>query len=110
MGNDLELAFKTKKIREICEDKDKAESALGTDAAGLLQAGISELLAAASVDELLTGNLGKLSDKPPTYGLDYEYGKIIFSPNHVKNPLLPNGLIDWPKVKYIQILKIEERT
>jgi hypothetical protein len=102
----MELAFETRFLRELCERTDTAEAELGTYAADLLRRRLADLRAASCLIDLpLSTRLHADVEEnymlvlPVTEGL-----RLRFTANHVKNPRLPNGEIDWGRVSRIKLV------
>jgi hypothetical protein len=105
---ELELAFATKPLRELCESEAKAKEKLGAKIAAVLKHRLADLRAADTVGEL---PIGKPRKEASAYVLDFTHGiQIAFCPNHSENPLLKSGAIDWSKVARIKIMGIETTT
>ena len=105
----MELAFISKHIRDICEKPKLAEEALGLSLSRNLQKRLADLLAVKSVTDIPTGKPTEIDDNPLSnykVNLDDEY-RLVFCSNHILNPVT-GGKIDWSKVTYIKILKIEK--
>ena len=105
----MELAFNTKSLRQICESEDKAKNDLGPEVAEKLKARLEDLHATASVKDLVVGRprqLGDVHDQRMVVDLTEGYG-IVFSANHVANPTLDSGDVDWSRVRRIKIMEIE---
>lgn len=104
----MELAFDTKVLRQICESKIKAKKEMGEDTADKLIHRLADLRAATCVHDLILGNPRSLN-----HSIKHQYVvdicddiSIFFCANHIKNPLLRNGDMNWSKVKRIKIIRI----
>ena len=107
----MELAFKTKSLRSICEDEQKADKTIGLDASKQLRARLEDIRAAANITELAVGNPqvdNNSTEKFVTLTLYEEY-VIKFSANHLSNPVKQSGDIDWSKVRRVKIEEISNR-
>ncbi len=104
----MQIAFKNKKLRELCEIKKKAEAELGSDGAKKLRTRMSDLEAAAYVCELTAGHPHPLEpDKLREFSVDLADGKrLVFEPNHDPIPLNKHNNTDWAKVTAITIVFI----
>jgi hypothetical protein len=101
----LELAFETKLLREICESEQKARQELGIKVAEALKRRLADLRAATSVEDLPVAKPRKNSG---TCVVDLPQGyRLVFVPNHTKNPMLKPRTVDWARVGRIKILRIE---
>ncbi len=99
------ISFENKELRSICENESKAQTKLGLNVAMKLKNRLSDLLAASSVNDLLTGYPTKIDDDLYKVNLAENYF-LLFSSNHTKNPLLESGEINWDEVSRIKILDI----
>ena len=104
----MELAFKNKKIRQLCENEEKAKLSYGVEVAKKLQNRLADLSAAFSVEALPVGKPREINENPSCFTVDLcnGYG-IFFYPNHPKNPVLKTGKVDWSKVRRIKIFEIK---
>lgn len=96
----LEIDFKDKKIRELCEVRAVSERKLGLVCARKLRTRMSDLEAASRVTDLVAGNPHPLhGDRAGQFALDLAGGwRLVFIPNHDPCPIYPNGGIDWSQV------------
>jgi hypothetical protein len=102
----LQFSYSNTQIREICENEQHACSKLGTKIALSLQSRLADLSAADSVYELPLGQPKEFEQG--VFKIDLEDNFIlIFGANHVSNPTLKNGDIDWASITRIKIIKIE---
>jgi len=101
----LEVRFKDKKVRELCESKVVAEKKLGAASARKLRTRLSDLESAKSVTDLVAGNPHPLKgDRAGQFALDLAGGwRLVFSPDHDPSPALPDGGIDWSQVTIVCI-------
>lgn len=105
------IAFDNRKIRNICEEENEALSELSEQVVIKLKSRLADLAAATSVKDIIVGNPCEIiNNSRSDYKIDLCDGYIlIFAANHVNNPKMENGSIDWLKVKRIKILEIKER-
>ncbi len=104
----MELAFKNKGLRELCESQLKAERAFGMVVAGKLRRRLADLRDALTIDDVVAGSPALCADpKQMTIQLGEQY-QLRVQANHVSNPM-KEGKINWSKVRRIQILAIEAR-
>ena len=102
----MELAFRTRSLREICEDPRKAASQLGDRVATVLQARLADLHAASRVSDLIAGApriCGPGGTRLMIQLPDSQY--LVLQCNHVaviSNP----GLVDWTAVTRLQVVSI----
>jgi proteic killer suppression protein len=101
----LEIQFKDKKIRQLCEQRVVAERKLGAICARKLSNRLSDLEAAKSVSQLAFGNPHPLKgNKAGMFALDLAGGwRLVFSPANQPTPTLANGSTDWTQVTIVCI-------
>jgi proteic killer suppression protein len=101
----LEILFRDKKIRALCEQRTVAEKKLGTDCARKLRTRLSDLEAASRVSELTAGNPHPLKgDRIGQYALDLAGGwRLVFSPADDPCPTRPDGGVEWSLVTLVRI-------
>ena len=105
-GRVLEIAFLTKRIRQICEDNEDAVAEYGDDIADALKARLSDLRAAEFVHDLVVG-YPRAAGGMFIIDLIGRF-KLLLEANHVSNPILDSGDVDWRKVRRIKVLGIEQ--
>jgi proteic killer suppression protein len=102
----LILAFASKTLREICEDEEQAERRLGRRVTESLKHRLADLEAAPAAADLIAGE-SQLQNLTGNYSVRLIDGFCLeFAANHLKNPLVKNGIVDWRKVSRIQIVRI----
>lgn len=101
----MEISFKDKKIRELCERQAVAEKKLGAACARKLRVRLSALEAASKVTELVAGNPHPLKgERMGQFALDLAGGwRLVFAPAHDPCPTHPDGAIDWFQVTIVCI-------
>ena len=104
----MEIEFADKKLQKICEDEISANKKLGKVCSEKLKSRISDILAAESVPELITGNPHRLScDREGQYSIKICRGKrLILVPANNPTPLTGSKKTDWPNVTNIRIIEI----
>ncbi len=104
----MQIAYKNKKIRELCENRKKAEADLGSDCSRKLRTRLSDLEAAENVYELTAGRPHPLEpDSLREFSVDLSDGKrLVFKPDHEPIPLNEHNNTDWAKVTEIIIVYI----
>lgn len=104
----MQIAFNNKKLRELCENRKKAEAELGSDCSRKLRTRLSDLEAVDNVYELTAGHPHPLEpDSSREFSLDLSDGKrLVFKPDHEPAPLNKNNTTDWAKVTAIIIVYI----
>lgn len=103
LGVDIE--FRSKKIRVLCEKHAVAEKKLGTACARKLLLRLQQLEAAARVSDLVAGNPHPLKgDRDGQFALDLAGGwRLVFAPADDPCPTRPDGGIDWARVTVVSI-------
>lgn len=101
----MEVRYKDKKIRDLCERQAVAEKKLGADSARKLKVRLVALEAAARVTDLVAGNPHPLKgDRLGEFALDLAGGRrLVFAPAHDPCPKRPDGGIDWSLVTIVSI-------
>lgn len=101
----MEIRFRNRKLRELCERKNVAEKKLGAVCARKLRLRLQELEAAARVTDLSTGNPHPLKgDRAGHFALNLTGGwRLVFAPDNQPSPLNPDGSINWFHVTIICI-------
>ncbi|MDP1527886.1 type II toxin-antitoxin system RelE/ParE family toxin [Rhodoferax sp.] len=101
----MEIRYKDKKVRELCEKKAVAEKKLGAACAGKLRSRLSDLESVSRVSELVAGNPHPLKgDRAGQFALNLAGGwRLVFSPDHDPCPTRPDGGIDWLQVTIVCI-------
>ncbi|OAI09218.1 killer suppression protein HigA [Methylomonas methanica] len=101
----MEIHFKDKKIRELCEKRAAAEKKLGAACARKLRTRLDDLDAASKVTELVAGNPHPLKgDRKGQFSLDLTGGwRLVFSPDHDPCPRHDDQSVDWSRVTIICI-------
>jgi len=104
---ELEFAYESQELREICEKQARAKDELGDTIADMLRHRLADIDAASNPNELVAGN-PRLSNAQDSMVVDLCDGyKIVFAPNHANNPMTPQGALDWKRVRSVKILRIE---
>lgn len=101
----MEVRYKDKKIRELCEKQAVAEKKLGAASARKLKLRLVALEAAARVTDLVAGNPHPLKgDRLEQFALDLAGGwRLVFAPAHDPCPTRPDGGIEWSQVTIVSI-------
>lgn len=101
----MEVRYKDKKIRELCEKQAVAEKKLGAASARKLKVRLVALEAAARVTDLVAGNPHPLKgDRLGQYALDLAGGwRLVFAQDHDPCPTRPDGSIEWSQVTIVSI-------
>lgn len=101
----MEIAFRTGKIKRLCERGAEAQRRLGGASAKKLSARLSDLEAAASVAELVAGRPHPLTgDRLGQLALDLSGGRrLVLSPDHETTPVDADGAVQWDRVTRVCI-------
>lgn len=101
----MELQFKNKKIRQLCEQKAVADKKLGLDCACKLRTRLADIEAASRVTELVAGSPHPLKgNRSGQFALDLAGGsRLVFVPDHDPCPTRTDGSIDWSQVTAVCI-------
>ena len=101
----MEIRFRDKKIRELCEKRAVANKKLGTDCARKLFTRMSELESACRVTELAAGRPHPLKgDRRGQFSLDLSGGwRLVFAPEQHPAPTNVDGSTDWSQVTIVCI-------
>lgn len=101
----MEVRYKDKKIRELCEKQAVAEKKLGAASAHKLKVRLLALEAAACVTDLVAGRPHPLKgDRLGQFALELAGGwRLVFAPANDPCPTRPDGAIDWSEVTIISI-------
>lgn len=105
----MELSFRTREIRLLCENPSKAESTFGLAVSEYLRRRIADLHAARTVDDLVAGYPRFTDDTHGKMRIDIAgTHELLFQPNHQSLSRDSAGLVDWTRIHRIQIVEIEE--
>lgn len=101
----MQVRFKDKKLRELCEKQAVAEKKLGAASARKLKVRLVALEAATCVTDLVAGNPHPLKgDRLGQFALDLAGGwRLVFVPAHDPCPARPDGGIEWSLVTIVSI-------
>ena len=101
----MEIRYKDKKVRELCEKQAVAEKKLGAASARKLKVRLLALDAAVRVTDLVAGNPHPLKgERFGQFALDLSGGwRLVFAPDHDPCPTRPDGGIEWSQVTIVSI-------
>jgi len=102
----VDLDFKDRKLRELCEKQVVANRKFGKVCANKLCTRLADLQAVTRVTDLVAGNPHPLhGDRDGQFSVSLEGGRrLVFQPNHEDTPRLGDGGIDWSKVNRVLIV------
>lgn len=105
----LQLAFAKKSLRDLCENKVKADCDLGMEMAEKLRRRLADFRAATCVTDLVAGQPRELKGgRRAEFTVELNRGsRVILCANHNTVPLFESGGVDWSKVTRVKILRIE---
>ncbi len=101
----MEIRFKDKKLRELCEKQAAAVKKLGDACARKLRARLADLSAASRVTDLVAGNPHPLKgDRLGQFAVDLTGGwRLVFAPANDPVPRNDDAAIDWAAVTIVNI-------
>lgn len=104
----MEIDFKDKVLKDLCEQADLAKRKLGSQMARKLQARLADLMAASVVSELCSGHPHPLTgDRAGQFALHLvQPQRLVFEPDHNPVPRTKDGGIDWSRVSRVCIIWI----
>lgn len=104
----MEIDFKDKELKALCEQEKLAQRKLGKQMAKKLKARLGDLMAVSSVIELRAGRPHSLKgDRAGQYALDLVQPKrLVFEPDHDSVPRKEDGGINWSQVTRVRIIWI----
>lgn len=101
----MEIRYKDKKIRALCETQAVAEKKLGATSARKLKLRLLALEAVTRVTELVAGNPHPLKgNRLGQFALDLAGGwRLVFAPANDPCPTHSDGSIEWSQITIISI-------
>jgi hypothetical protein len=108
-GLTLELAFESKSLRTICESEFQARLELDATVAEMLKHRLADLRAATCANDIVAGR-PRAIDGPDGECMVVDLAKgnrLVFTANHVNNPVTEDSGFDWARVSRIKVLRIE---
>ena len=108
----MEIAFESRSLRDLCENKNIAISELGGNAAEALRRRLSDIQAASSFEDIIWSNRrteGIGREQRVLIDLSDSYYMII-SANHVRNPMGPDGNPKWSAITRVKLICIGEES
>lgn len=109
MPSGMEVAFRTKTLRDLCENEELMAKRFGPEITMALMRRLADLRASTSLSDLV---LGDPRDVPGTNSrfktIEIAFGhRLVIRANHAKNPTLSDGKTDWRRVSHVQVMSIE---
>jgi hypothetical protein len=100
LGASMELAFRTRKLRTLCQDHDEAVKAIGEAAADVLRTRLADLRAVTYLSDLPAGRPEVLDDDPPRLRFQLRDGwALLASVSHQAVPRTQQGDLDVTRVR-----------
>jgi len=105
----MELAFRTLRLRDLCEDPDLALATLKPDVVEHLKTRLADLRAAESPLDLLAGAPQLIDGRAPRIVIRLaDSHTLVCEVNHAKLRAGDSGGIDWVRVRRVKIATIAE--
>jgi len=107
----LDIAFRTRALRDACEQQAEAERRLGSRVAEALWRRLADLRAATTIDEVVAGQPRVLTEEGSqlmAFTLTEEH-QLLVAPGHNRLPVLDSGEVDWARVTRVKVIRIEKR-
>jgi hypothetical protein len=103
----MELAFKTQRLRTVCEQHDVALKAFGPLGAGGLRTRLADLRAAASLADLPASHHEIVEGDPPAIRFGLSGGLTVAAAiNHAVTPRSSAGELDLARIRRALVLEI----
>lgn len=101
----MEIRFKDKQLRELCEKRAVAAKKLGAIGARKLQSRLADIAAASRVSDLIAGNPHPLKgNRHGQFALDLAGGwRLVFAPANEPIPRRDDASVDWSAVTIVCI-------
>lgn len=107
LGACMELAFRTKKLRTLCQDHDQAVNEIGEPAAEILRTRIADLRAVAHLADLPVGRPSVVDGSPPRLCFVLRDGRALWmAVNHQTVPRTNDGELDVARVRRVRVEEI----
>lgn len=104
----MQIYFASSAIRKLCEVQREGERRLGPISARRLRTRLSEIAAANSVRDLISGDPHPLAGRSAGLFALRLYGghRLVFEPADDPVPLMRDGTIDWWRIQAVRIVYI----
>jgi hypothetical protein len=100
----IELSFRDKSVREICECSSVAERVLGSQAARRLRARLSDIRAAQKISEVVAGSAKVAPRGHITFVLQRPHKLVLEPAMKTKNK---SGEIDWDAIDSFCVIQVD---
>jgi len=106
----MEIEYRNKRLKKLCEERKEAISELGDPCAKKLRNRFADMCAASNVSELIAGSPHQLKgDRKGQFAVNLADGKrLIFEPADNPPPKNEDGSIDWFNVSKVRIIDIRD--
>jgi len=104
----VDILWKDKRLRRLCEESREAARALGQSGAKKLQTRLADLAAVRCVRDLVAGRPHPLKgDRAGQFSLDLADGvRLVFEPASAPVPRTAEDAIDWAQVTSVRVVYI----
>jgi len=110
-GSELEIAFATRELRDLCHHELAAEAEIGALAAGALKNRLSDIYASERIREVLTGKPKQSKWKDSecyTFELDEGF-VLVLIPNHLAKHVNSDGHVNWSTIQRVKVVYLGQR-
>jgi hypothetical protein len=105
----MELAFRTKKLRTLCQEHDKAVGMMGEPAADVLRTRIADLRAVTYLADLPVGRPEVVNGVRPQLRFELRAGwSLLMVVSHERVPRTDAGDLDPARVRRAQVQEISK--
>ena len=103
----MDLAFEDEQLRAVCVKRGRALSVHGPDVAHELNKRLADIRAAETALDLIVGKRIVTNGGGEAMHVALANGfELILVANHVQNPIVASGKIDWGKIVRVKVLEI----
>ena len=103
----MELAFRTRSLRTVCQDHEQAVRMMGVSAADVLRTRIADLRAATYLAELPAGRPDVINGDRPQLRFELSEGwSLLMRVGHETVPLTEEGELDQARVRRALVQEI----
>ena len=105
----MEISFRTKELRKLCEDRRHADETLGVKVADILRRRLADLRAASRIEDVLLGNPSfDIHEGEQRFQLELDgFGALLFKANHLRNAANLGNAIEWTLVSRLKLVEVE---
>lgn len=105
----MEVAFRTIKLRTLCQEHDEAVRAIGESAAETLRTRIADLRAVTYLAELPAGRPTVTNGSPPQLQFELRDGWwLLMSVTHQHIPRNNDGTLDQSRVRRVRVNEVSQ--